>query len=85
MRQSIKSYRKMCSKLYSRIFHPNRDDPFDFGRIAAANALSDVYEMGGKPIFANGDFEPGQRKTVALHLPAKVMEGAKSIVQSCWN
>jgi selenide, water dikinase len=33
-------------------FMPIVDDPFDFGRIAAANALSDVYAMGGKPIFA---------------------------------
>ncbi|MBE7218874.1 MAG: selenide, water dikinase SelD [Caulobacteraceae bacterium] len=33
-------------------FTPVVDDPFDFGRIAAANALSDVYAMGGRPIFA---------------------------------
>jgi selenide,water dikinase len=33
-------------------FAPVVDDPFDFGRIAAANALSDVYAMGGKPILA---------------------------------
>lgn len=33
-------------------FPPIVDDPFDFGRIAAANALSDVYAMGGKPITA---------------------------------
>jgi len=33
-------------------FMPIVDDPFDFGRIAAANALSDVYAMGGTPIFA---------------------------------
>ena len=33
-------------------FMPIVDDPFTFGRIAAANALSDVYAMGGKPIFA---------------------------------
>jgi len=33
-------------------FMPIVDDPFDFGRIAAANALSDVYAMGGKPLLA---------------------------------
>ncbi|MCX7175219.1 MAG: selenide, water dikinase SelD [Proteobacteria bacterium] len=33
-------------------FTPIVDDPRDFGRIAAANALSDIYAMGGKPIFA---------------------------------
>ena len=33
-------------------FMPIVDDPFDYGRIAAANALSDVYAIGGKPIMA---------------------------------
>jgi selenide, water dikinase len=33
-------------------FTPVVDDPFDFGRVAAANALSDVYAMGGRPLFA---------------------------------
>ena len=33
-------------------FTPIVDDPYDFGRIAATNALSDVYAMGGRPIFA---------------------------------
>jgi selenide,water dikinase len=33
-------------------FTPMVDDPFDFGRIAATNAISDVYAMGGTPIFA---------------------------------
>ena len=33
-------------------FMPVVDDPFDFGRIAATNALSDVYAMGGRPILA---------------------------------
>ena len=33
-------------------FSPMVDDPFLFGKIAAANALSDVYAMGGKPLFA---------------------------------
>jgi selenide,water dikinase len=33
-------------------FTPIVDDPFDFGRIAATNALSDVYAMGGRPLVA---------------------------------
>jgi len=33
-------------------FTPIVDDPYDFGRIAATNALSDVYAMGGRPILA---------------------------------
>src|SRR3954447_5459543 len=33
-------------------FTPLVDDPYDFGRIAAANALSDVYAMGGRPLTA---------------------------------
>jgi selenide,water dikinase len=33
-------------------FMPIVDDPYDFGRIAAANAISDVYAMGGKPVLA---------------------------------
>ena len=33
-------------------FTPVVDDPFDYGRIAAANSLSDVYAMGGRPFVA---------------------------------
>jgi selenide,water dikinase len=41
-----------CIVATTDFFMPMVDDPFDFGRIAATNALSDVYAMGGKPIFA---------------------------------
>jgi selenide, water dikinase len=43
---------KTCVIATTDFFMPVVDDPFDFGRIAATNALSDVYAMGGKPIFA---------------------------------
>ena len=33
-------------------FTPVVDEPYEFGQIAAANALSDIYAMGGKPLFA---------------------------------
>src|SRR5881394_602806 len=33
-------------------FTPIVDDPYDFGRIAATNAISDIYAMGGRPIMA---------------------------------
>src|SRR5450755_3379691 len=38
--------------LTTDFFTPIVDDPYDWGRIAAANALSDVYAMGGAPILA---------------------------------
>jgi len=34
------------------VFTPNVDDPYIFGQIAAANSLSDIYAMGGKPVTA---------------------------------
>ncbi len=41
-----------CIIATTDFFMPVVDDPRDFGRIAATNAISDVYAMGGKPIFA---------------------------------
>lgn len=62
-------------------FTPIVDDPFDFGRISAANAISDVYAMGGKPIFANAILSWPVEK-LDPKLAAKVMEGAKSICKT---
>lgn len=59
-------------------FMPIVDDAFDFGRIAAANALSDVYAMGGKPLMAIALLGwPVDRLPVAL--AQQVMEGGRSI------
>src|ERR1700722_5901825 len=41
-----------CVIATTDFFMPMVDDPHDFGRIAAANALSDIYAMGGKPLMA---------------------------------
>ncbi|WP_333793260.1 selenide, water dikinase SelD [Hyphomicrobium sp.] len=41
-----------CVIATTDFFMPMVDDPFDFGRIAATNAISDIYAMGGKPILA---------------------------------
>ena len=41
-----------CIIATTDFFMPMVDDPHDFGRIAAANAVSDIYAMGGKPIMA---------------------------------
>jgi selenide,water dikinase len=59
-------------------FMPIVDDAFDFGRIAAANAISDVYAMGGKPILALAILGWPIQKLPAT-LAQKVIEGAKTI------
>jgi len=41
-----------CVVATTDFFMPMVDDPYDFGRIAATNAISDIYAMGGRPIFA---------------------------------
>lgn len=61
-------------------FTPIVNNPYDFGRISAANAISDIYAMGGKPLFANAILSWPVEK-ISPELAAKVMEGAKSICQ----
>lgn len=59
-------------------FLPIVDDPYDFGRIAAANAISDVYAMGGRPLMAIAllgwpiDKLPAEAAT-------RVLEGGRSV------
>ncbi len=59
-------------------FMPIVDDAFDFGRIAAANAISDVYAMGGKPLLATAMLGWPIDKLPA-ELAQKVIDGAKTI------
>ncbi len=59
-------------------FMPIVDDAFDYGRIASANAISDVYAMGGKPLLAIAILGWPVNKLPA-ELAQKVLEGARSI------
>ncbi|HLA90726.1 MAG TPA: selenide, water dikinase SelD [Gemmatimonadaceae bacterium] len=60
-------------------FAPIVDDPYDFGRVAAANALSDVFAMGGEPLTALNivGFPVG---TLALEVLADVLRGGQDAV-----
>jgi selenide,water dikinase len=64
--------------LTTDFFTPIVDDPGDWGRIAAANALSDVYAMGGRPVLAlNLTAWPGA--TLPLSILADVLRGGASV------
>ena len=59
-------------------FMPIVDDAFDFGRIAAANAISDVYAMGGRPVIAVAILGwPVDKLSTAL--ARQVLEGARIV------
>ncbi|MFM2136861.1 MAG: hypothetical protein RL021_2261 [Bacteroidota bacterium] len=59
-------------------FTPIVDDPFDFGRIAAANAISDVYAMGGKPILAIAILGFPVEK-LPPELAGRILDGARAV------
>ena len=59
-------------------FTPIVDDPYEFGRIAASNSLSDIYAMGGKPIFAlNITCFPSD--DLPLEILHKILKGGQDI------
>ncbi|MFD4587424.1 selenide, water dikinase SelD [Streptomyces sp. NPDC058423] len=59
-------------------FTPVVDDPYDWGRIAAANALSDVYAMGGTPLVAV-NLLAWPREALPLELAREVLRGGLDI------
>ena len=59
-------------------FMPIVDDPFDFGRIAATNAISDIYAMGGKPLMAISIFGWPLDK-LPLEIGRQVIEGGRQV------
>jgi selenide, water dikinase len=64
--------------LTTDFFPPVVDDPRDWGRIAAANALSDVYAMGGEPLVAV-NLLAWPRETLPFELAAEVLAGGAEI------
>jgi selenide,water dikinase len=62
-------------------FAPIVDDPYDFGRVAAANALSDVYAMGGEPLTAmNIAAFPAGR--LPIEVLSEILRGAQDVVHA---
>ena len=59
-------------------FMPIVDDPFDFGRIASANAISDIYAMGGTPVMAIAILGWPVDKLPA-EVAGEVIDGARSV------
>ena len=62
-------------------FMPIVDDPFDFGRIAATNAISDVYAMGGTPLFALA-LVGMPINTLPLATIKKILDGGEAICKT---
>ena len=62
-------------------FMPIVDDPFDFGRIAATNAISDVYAMGGTPIFALA-LVGMPINVLSTEVIGQILQGGQSVCQS---
>ena len=62
-------------------FAPIVDEPYDFGRVAAANALSDVYAMGGTPLtaLALAAFPDGR---LPLSVLSEILRGGEDVVRS---
>ena len=61
-------------------FTPVVDDPYDWGRIAATNALSDIYAMGGTPILAL-NLLAWPRELLDLDLAVEVMRGGRDVAE----
>jgi selenide, water dikinase len=61
-------------------FMPIVDDPFEFGKIAAANSISDVYAMGGKPVLAIAILGWPVNK-LGSDIAQKVVEGGRKICE----
>jgi selenide,water dikinase len=66
--------------LTADFFTPVVDDPYDFGRIVAANALSDVYAMGGRPVLAV-NLVGWPRSVLPLEVLREVLRGGVDVAR----
>ena len=62
-------------------FTPILDNPFDWGKVAAANALSDIYAMGGTPI-SSLQLVSWPREDLSFEILSEVLKGGLEIMQS---
>jgi len=72
---------RMCLISTTDFFMPMVDDPRDFGRIAAANAISDIYAMGGRPIFALAILGMPLGK-IAPERVREILDGGREVCQA---
>jgi selenide, water dikinase len=70
-----------CVMATTDFFMPMVDDPYDFGRIAATNALSDIYAMGGTPIMALAILGMPVDK-IPPAMVRKILEGGASVCET---
>jgi selenide, water dikinase len=70
-----------CVIATTDFFMPMVDDPHDFGRIAATNALSDIYAMGGTPIMALAILGVPVDK-IPAEMVRKILEGGASVCEA---
>jgi selenide,water dikinase len=69
-----------CLLATTDFFTPVVDSPFDFGRVAAANALSDVWAMGGEPLFAL-NIVGFPTKALPMEVLGEILAGGAAIAQ----
>lgn len=67
-----------CVIATTDFFMPMVDDPYDFGRIAATNAISDIYAMGGRPIMALAILGMPLDKLPA-HMVREILRGGRDV------
>jgi selenide,water dikinase len=69
-----------CLLATTDFFTPVVDSPFDFGRVAASNALSDIWAMGGEPLFAL-NLVGFPTKSLPMEVLGQILAGGSAVAQ----